>query len=169
MATILGNAFFVNMLIRHEQAISRLYEVLAEKVPKSKSFWNHIHLEEDRHADLLQGLAEEVKLGLSGLSAERLPTSKVKEAVDFIEPRTRSWSSWGVTPQYAFNFALMLEGSLIEHQVLVPVDGDSCYATSVLNSLRRHTEEHVLRLQEEARKYANRNWFARLISKFKSN
>ncbi len=164
MASELGDALFLTMMIRHEHALADLYQVMAEKLPKTKTFWQHIAAEEIRHAELLQNLAEEVKLGLSALAPGRLGCGAVKTSLDFIEPKTRSWANWGVTAERAFDVALYLEGSVLEHQVLMPVDGDSCFAVSVLNAVQRHTREHVMRLREAAEKY-KQSWFRRLFSR----
>jgi hypothetical protein len=163
MPTQLGDTLFLSLMIRHEHAISRLYRALAERLPDSANFWRHLSREEMTHGKLLCELKEEVKLGNAQLASDRFPAKVIMTSLASLEPRTRSWTMFGVAAPDAFSYAYMLETSFIERDFFVPLEGDSSCTVQVLDDLREYTEDHVDRLCEATQKYCPRSWYQRFM------
>ena len=51
----------MEILINHEEAISKLYEAYAQKFPDHKEFWSTLSWEEKDHAEQIRKLSQIIK------------------------------------------------------------------------------------------------------------
>ena len=80
-----------------------------------------------------------------------------------------TWRKWGIEKSEAYQFALLLEGGIIEDRLFIFSEGDSEETKTVFYEMRAGTNSHFKRLQAEYEKNDISAGFVKhLKAKFKS-
>lgn len=71
----------LDLLIRHEMALKRLYELFAEVFTEDRAFWEEIAMEEQKHADCFQGLSSKEALRKWFMNDGRLKQLAIERSI----------------------------------------------------------------------------------------
>lgn len=164
-----GDIAFLQLAIRNEELMALMYDVFRVKVPCSKDFWEILRKEELMHAEKLGWLLAEIKAGKAALCPDRPASSLVKASVDSLESKVKTWRNWGIDKSDAYQFALLMEGGIIEDRFFQPCEGDSEVAKEILYEMKAGCNTHFQRLREEYQKNdPSAGFFKHLRAKFRS-
>ena len=108
----------LELLIGHEAAIKRLYELYAEVFPEHRSFWETMMQEEQKHADCLQNLSSKESVRKWFLSDVRLKRLAIGGSIDYIEGQIERIKKAGINLLEALSIANDIEEALIEKQFI---------------------------------------------------
>ena len=160
---------FVELAIKHEHAMAMHYETFYNLVPCCEEFWKGLSNEELQHGQRLGVLLREIKLGNAELAPTRHDSTVIEASLLSLQKRIEVWNRDGVAIKEAFEYALLLEGGMIEDAIFEPHEGDSELASQILWEMRTGTNDHFSRLREEYEKHSYGAGFIRhLRATFKS-
>jgi hypothetical protein len=154
-----GDTFdLIDLLIRHERAIARLYLRFAAVFGERQEFWRTLAAEEHAHAKKLEMLLTEPERERWLSPVDRLKPQAVLSSIDYVEAQATRAGAGGLTSLQALAVAKDLEDALIDGHLALPVPSDCRTIGLVLEELRAETEEHrrVLREALEIEKRAPR-------------
>ncbi len=147
--TSLGDAFYLSLLRTHEEAMAELYEMYAEKLSCCPKLWRDLRQQELQHAKVLHELEFAMKTGKAQIDRNGHPSHKVKISLDSLQPRIRTWRTWGLTKKEAFEYALLMEGAFIEKTFFVPAPGDSEEVRKTFTMIETGSANHFKLLEDE--------------------
>lgn len=108
----------MQMLIKHELTMKRLYEVFAGTFPRHKDLWSGLAADEQRHADVLKKVMYEPGIDEWVFQENRLTPQSIKFSDSFIEKQIDKAESGTLSAKQALDIARDLEGALVEKQFL---------------------------------------------------
>jgi hypothetical protein len=138
---------------RHEEAISQLYATFATTFPEEAGFWAELADEERNHARWVRSLHAGVRDGLVVFAPDRFSTQALTTSTHYILDQVARTHAGGVSLVQAFSIAHDLENSMIERKFFQSFTADSAEVKRVLSALDRATEKHRQRIA--------RRWHAR--------
>lgn len=160
---------FVKLAIKHENAMALLYETFYNLVPCCTEFWKALSNEELQHGHRLEVLLREIRMGNAELAPTRHNSTIIEASLQSLEERIKGWNRDGVAIKEAFEYALLLEGGMIEDAIFGPQEGDSDLTTRILLEMQSGTNDHFSRLREEYEKHSYGAGFIKhLAATFKS-
>ena len=146
----------LDLLIRHERAIARLYLRFAAVFGERQEFWQTLAAEEHSHAKKLETLLSDPDRERWLSRVDRLKPQAIRSSIDYVETQATRAGAGGLTSVQALAVANDLEDALIDRQLILPIPADCGAIALVLEELRADTEEHrrVLREALETEKHA---------------
>jgi rubrerythrin len=131
----------LDLLIRHELVVMRLYEACATAFPEQRTFWSRLAQEEAGHAEALRALheasAREIESALARFAPQALRTS-----IEFVEDKTAKLKDGGIDTIGALALAQELESALLEDHFSKLLPLADPVLRPVLGSLASQTKEH---------------------------
>jgi hypothetical protein len=114
---MIGNSGdFMQMFIRHEKNIMRLYEAFAESFPVNRGLWQGIAEEKQRHIKKLEEVSVESGLNEWLLQDNRLTPQGMKFSEKYIENQAEKAKNGRLSASQSFAIAKDLETALVEKQ-----------------------------------------------------
>lgn len=138
----------ISLMIRQENLLAALYQRFAEKFPEYKEFWNHLAIDEKKHAGWLEQLRAGAQKKVVLFSESRVKTYTMETLVQGVEEKLNRAELDGFNARQALACTIDLERSLIEKNVFSHFEGMTPKASSVMKFLAQETKGH----QELARK-----------------
>jgi hypothetical protein len=133
---------FLELLIEHESAVGRLYEVFASLSPDREEFWRSLATAEQMHAEKLGELdsVPSVDRWLSHDSGLR--PQAIKSSIGYVESQIERAQEGRLSSLQALSIAKDLENALIEEQFSRMSDSIHAEASPILEELAAETETH---------------------------
>lgn len=132
----------LDMLIRHELAMKRLYELFSETFESHREFWQRIAADEQRHADLI-GELQSTLFHEKGLHPfVRLTPQGVTTSIGYIEEQITRAHKGGFSLLQALSVARDIESALLERQFSRMQGAGMKELGPVLKTLVIETERH---------------------------
>lgn len=132
----------LELLIRHELALKRLYEIFAAQFMSHQDFWQDIARDEQRHADRLATLRTESASCAELLRNSRFKPPAIKSAIGYIESQIVKTHKGNLTLLEALSIANDLENALLEKQFSKLSETGSQEIKSILSDITAETEKH---------------------------
>ena len=107
----------VELLIKQEMSLSKLYKTFAEKFSGHKDFWINLSKDEMRHANWIEKLSEAEKKGIVIFDEGKIKTYTMKAYIEHVEKVMSGTENNEFNQINAFSFALDFETALIEKNV----------------------------------------------------
>jgi len=139
---------FLEVLITHEAAVGRLYQVFAEVFPTRQRFWRALAAEEQGHADRLGVLGSDPTINGWLLRESGLRLQVVRSSIGYIESQMERAREGRLNLLQALSIAGDLETALIEEQFSRMSGSSHVAATPILTELAVETERHRRILSE---------------------
>lgn len=160
---------FIELAIQHENAMAALYTTFYELVPCCPELWKALSKEEVQHGQRLEILLREIKLGNAELAPIRHELTTIEPSLNALQEQIKTWYREGVGIKEAFEYALLLEGGMVEDAIFCAQEGDSEITTQILWEMHSGTNNHFERLREEYEKHSfSAGFIKHLAATFKS-
>lgn len=143
-----SNSVLINLMIRHEEVISRLYKAFSMSLPMMGKFWEHMALEEQGHADILRNLGKKVAEGKLSFNIRKISADQLLKTVDYLESTASRVEKKGIKLRKALEFAIECENSILESDCFEVFEGDSPEVKHDFELLNGHTKQHQNRLEQ---------------------
>jgi hypothetical protein len=141
----------VELFVRQEFIIGKLYKLFSFRFPEYKVFWTKMATEEHLHASWIRRLTErdptdKFKFSQGELRANTL-TSSI-ESIEHLIAGVKKNSEFTITQ--AVSMALHLEKALWEQKVFQCFEGDSDEVRRILDSLNVDQKIHITKMEKFA-------------------
>lgn len=161
-------AFFhtahIELLMKHELAMSALYQVFSRRLPKFAFFWDQFVVEENAHADVLRRLAELLNAGKVGFQRPAGGMTAVEESLEWVLGVLRNLSGQEVTMHHALDMACRMERTLLEQNFFAIFSGDDPEIQREFAALAKHSQAHLHRVLEAQKEHAFRHPLQNAVS-----
>jgi hypothetical protein len=147
----------IDLLIVHEEAVSRLYDSYASHFEDQRGFWAALAQDELKHAEQIRQLASGIEKGIIIHDRAKLNSSAVKLSIDHVNSKYEQVKSKEITFINALSVALSIEKSIIDGGFFDSFKGISKNAKQLVQDLKQGVEEHYNRIDKmwrENRKFA---------------
>jgi len=142
----------IELLIENEKLVSRLYAIYADKFIELRDFWVKKVVQENTHAELLEGIwsiSQEIpsffEEGRFSKEAIEMEASLVKDSIQ---------KSKNCSLIEALAAAGEIENGLIERSFFKVMPGDSNFVQDAFAKIEQDTKKHREEIQELRLKYA---------------
>jgi rubrerythrin len=136
------------LLIEHELAIKRLYEVFAVVLPDRRNLWESLVRDEQGHADRLERLRpQSSEVGRLWLDSGLRPQA-VRSSITYVESQRARAEQRGLRSVQALSIARDLESALIENEFSKLAGPVNQEIRSVIDAIAVETDRHRRSLEE---------------------
>jgi rubrerythrin len=132
----------LELLIRHELALKRLYETFASVFTDRQKFWQGIARDEQRHADWFNALRSEPATETWFLHDAQLKPQPIALSIGYVENLTHRARDGKIRLLEALSIARDLETALIEKQFSKMSASAPQDVRSILIDLAAETDRH---------------------------
>ncbi len=167
------SASYLDLLVRHEQAMACLYRMFESRLKGAESeFWGQIAYHEEWHAAILRGLTRDVADAQLDLRQDAMPRLKIAQSLERVRSVIASFDGKDPSDAQALDAALSLEKDAVESDAFSVFAGDAPNAKEAFHLIAAQTTAHMCLLED--RRAAARdgveegNWLSRLHSIFGS-
>ncbi len=144
----------VELFLKQEFLIGKLYKLFAFRYPEYKDFWNEMSLEEHLHATWIKRLAELDVTDKFKFSQGELRSNDLGSSIESLESLIRGFkNNKECSIAQAVSIALHLEKALWEKKVFQCFEGDSDEVKKILNTLNLEQEIHIKKIDKFARPF----------------
>ena len=141
----------LEMLVRHELSLKRLYELFAARFPPQQDLWAGLAGDEQRHADAL-GTLRSAPAAVAWLTRDSgLKPQAIKSSIGYVESQTAKAQGSALTLLQALAIARDLESALIEKQFSKLSGSAPPEARAVVTVLATETAGHHKRIVDAIR------------------
>ncbi|MGE5415482.1 MAG: hypothetical protein ACM3UZ_01725 [Acidobacteriota bacterium] len=137
----------IDLLVEHELAFARLYSVYSEHFPEYSEFWRTLAAEEEDHADWIRRLQRDADEGKLFIKDGRFNEKSIQSSLKYVTELTDSAQNNKPLLINALSTSLWTERAMIEQKFFEIFSGDSAELVRTLSSLKEHTQEHIIRLE----------------------
>lgn len=141
----------VDLFVKQEFLIGKLYKLFSFRYPEYKVFWTEMAMEEHLHASWIKRLAERDTTDKFSFAQGELRSDCLASSIDSIEgliAGVRNDMKFSLTQ--ALSMSLHLEKALWEKKVFQCFEGDSDEVRKVLDSLNAEQEIHIRKIEKIA-------------------
>ena len=139
----------VELFVRQEFIIGKLYKLFSFRYPEYKDFWTEMATEEHLHASWIKRLTERDPTDKFKFSQGELRSSRLASSIESIErliAGVRNNREFTITQ--AASMALHLEKALWEQKVFECFEGDSDEVRKILTSLNTEQKIHITKMEK---------------------
>jgi hypothetical protein len=139
----------VELFVRQEFLIGKLYKLFSFRYPAFKDFWTEMATEEHLHASWLKRFIARDPTDKFKFSQGELRLSGLASSIESIEgliAGVRNNSEFTITQ--AVSMALHLEKALWEQKVFQCFEGDSVEVRKILDSLNMEQKRHITKMEK---------------------
>ena len=133
---------FLQVLIGHEAAVGRLYQVFSEIFPTHEAFWRGLASEEQGHAGRLGELIADPAINDWLIRESGLRLQAIRSSIGYVESQIERAQEGRLTLLQALAVARDLENALIEEHFSKMSRSLHVAATPILLELAAETEGH---------------------------
>jgi rubrerythrin len=138
----------IEMLARHEEAMSRLYSAYLKIFPDRKDLWYDLAQEELEHAKWLRDLVPQIEAGSVYFSEKRFRREAIQTSLEYVEVRLAKAQKEKIDIKEALSTALDIEKAIIESRYFEVVQGDSGKLKQTFGDLLASTKAHRDKVQK---------------------
>ncbi|MHC4499824.1 MAG: ferritin family protein [Planctomycetota bacterium] len=138
----------IEILAKHELAISQLYMACAERFPAYKDFWRELSEEETEHARWINELHSKVEDGRVYFNENRFQTAAIARSLQYIQELQQKVPQPDFSLINALSAAVAIEDALIENKYFEAFEADSPALKEVLRILAEATDKHRTRIHK---------------------
>ncbi len=145
----------IDLFVKQELLIEKLYQLFAERYPAYKDFWNKMAKEEYQHSVLIHRMidSEAVIFTQGELRSEYLNSS-----IEFIDKFIAEFKKdKGYPIEHAALKATQLEKGLWERNVFQHFESDSEDVKKVMETLNSEQKFHIKKIDRFASQFLSRN------------
>ena len=139
----------LQMLAANEEAVGKLYETYANKIPEHEEFWFGLAMEEADHANWLLDLITKVNKGSASVYESLFKTEDIQDFHNYLTEQLDRAKQERISFVEALAIALNIEKSLIERKYFQIFEGGSEEYWHVLEYLASATENHIKVIQKQ--------------------
>ncbi len=132
----------LELLIRHELVIKRLYDIFAGMFADRRDFWESLAGDEQKHADWLGTLRSDSTIDKWLSQRGRIKPQALKSSIGYVENQIMRAQKGSLSVLQALSIAQDLESALLEKQFFELSGSVSKEITSVLTDVATETERH---------------------------
>lgn len=144
----------VELFLKQEFLIGKLYKLFAFRYPEYKDFWTEMALEEHLHASWIKRLTERDPTDKFRFSQGELRSGILASSIESIEGLIRGVKNNKDYPiAQAVSLALHLEKALWEKKVFQCFEGDSDEVRKIMETLNLEQELHIKKIDKFARPF----------------
>jgi hypothetical protein len=141
----------VELFVRQEFIIGKLYKLFSFRYPEYKGFWTEMAKEEHLHASWIKRLTERDPTNKFKFSQGELRASSLASSIESIEGLIAGVkNNREFTITQAVSMALHLEKALWEQKVFQCFEGDSDEVRKILDSLNLEQKNHITKMEKFA-------------------
>ena len=173
MSNAAFTASYIDLLVRHEQAVARLYRMFESRLKGAESeFWGQIAYHEEWHAAILRGLARDVADAQLDMRTDAMPRARIEQSIERVRSVISSFDGRDLSDAQALELALSIEKEAVESDAFSVFEGDAPNAKEAFHLISAQTNAHICLLED--RRAAARegveegDWLSRLRSIFGS-
>jgi rubrerythrin len=138
----------IEMLARHEEAMSRLYSAYLKMFPDHETLWFDLSQEEQEHAKWLRDLIPQIKTGTVYFSEKRFRREAIQTSLDYVEGHVAKAQKEKIAAKEALSTALDIEKAIIESRYFEVIQGDSGKLKQTFEDLLASTKAHRDKVQK---------------------
>jgi hypothetical protein len=142
----------VELFVRQEFLIGKLYKLFSYRYPEYKVFWTELAVEEHQHASWIMQLTERNPTDKFKFSQEELRSNNLASSIASIEgliSGVKNNREFSITQ--AVSLSLHLEKALWENKVFQCFEGDSDEVRKILDSLNLEQKIHIQKIDKFAK------------------
>jgi hypothetical protein len=144
----------VELFVRQELLIGKLYKLFSFRYPEHKAFWTEMAKEEHLHASWIKRLTERDPTDKFKFSQGELRSSYLVASIETIEGLISGVKNNREFPiTQAVSMALHLEKALWEQKVFQCFEGDSDEVRKIMDTLNLEQEIHIKKIDKFARQF----------------
>jgi hypothetical protein len=150
----------VELFVRQEFLIGKLYKLFSFRYPEYKVFWTEMATEEHLHASWIKRLTERDPTNKFKFSQGELRSNDLDSSIKSIEDLiggVKNNREFSITQ--AVSVALHLEKALWEKKVFQCFEGDSDEVRKIMDSLNLEQEVHIKKIEKFACNFIQRKPF----------
>jgi hypothetical protein len=141
----------VELFVRQEFIIGKLYKLFSFRYPEYKDFWIEMAKEEHLHASWIRRLTERDPTNKFKFSQGELRANTLASSIESIEGLIAGVKyNREFTISQAVSMALHLEKALWEQKVFQCFEGDSDEVRKILDSLNLEQKNHIMKMEKFA-------------------
>jgi len=133
----------IDLLIKQEKLLSRLYTIFCDKLPEHRDFWEKLAKEEHQHSKWLVQLYEAGEKDVVHFDEAKITTFSLETFIKGVEEAIRKAESDVLDDKMALVQTADLERSLIEKNVFSQFSGLTDKAKHAMKFLEKQTKEHL--------------------------
>ncbi len=137
------------LMIRHELALKRLYEVLAGTFKKNEQFWQDLAGEEGKHAQWLAKLKTYPKVSQWLQHNIKVKPQAIRMSTEYVEDQIEKAGHKSFSVLQALSIVRDIESALLERQFFKLKDTAPKELSNVMNRLAQETERHLKTVTEK--------------------
>jgi rubrerythrin len=138
----------IEMLAKHEEAMSRLYSAYLKLFPEGKDLWYGMAEEELEHAKWLRDLVPQIKTGAVYFSEKRFRREAIQTSLEYVEGHLAKAQKEKIAVKEALSTALDIEKAIIESRYFEVIQGDSGKLKQTFENLLASTKAHRDKVQK---------------------
>lgn len=138
----------IEMLVRHEEAISKLYNAYAQKFPDHEEFWATVSWEELDHAEKIRQLSQIIKQGHARFDFDTFKPNVIKISLDYIAKELVRARREDISLKNALSVALNIEKAIVDGKVFESFKGFTSKAKSFIRECATNFAEHYRAIQD---------------------
>ena len=147
----------VELFVKQEFLISKLYKLFSFRYPEYKNFWTEMAAEEHLHASWIKRLTERDPTDKFKFTQGELRLSTLVSSIESIEGLINGVkNNKEFSISQAVSLALHLEKALWEKNVFQCFDGDSDDVRKILDSLNVEQVSHIRKIEKFASSFIQR-------------
>ncbi len=144
----------VELFVRQEFIIGKLYKLFSYRYPEHKVFWTEMAMEEHLHASWIKRLTERDLANKFKFSQGELRSDYLASSIESIEGLIDGVKNNRDFPiSQAVSMALHLEKALWEQKVFQCFEGDSDEVRKIMDTLNSEQKVHIIKIEKFARQF----------------
>lgn len=132
----------IEMLIRNEEAVARLYKAYAEKFPGYQNLWFSIAKDEIKHAENIRKFYSKVKDGYAYFNEGRFKIEAIQTFLSYLERKLLEVRNQEFPLRNALSTGVDIENSFIEKLYSEIFEGDSIELKHTLLAISADEKGH---------------------------
>lgn len=145
-------AEMLDLLVRHEERIARLYQLYAERFPEEARRWSGVARQEETHAERIREWAARWEAGKAELSEVPFESAPVRVSMEFLSGAIREAEAGTPSLEEGVGVAIDVENTFIDREFFRIFESASPDGIDLRRKLVDESEAHrtlFLRWREE--------------------
>ena len=139
---------FIDLLVEHERKVGALYRMYAETFRNNTAFWADLAEEENRHAELLIELGEEIKKKHAHLDQDKFKPVIIRRSIDYVTAQAERVRSEPLKLKQALSIGLDIEKNIIDGQVFDIFKGYTARTRAIIRELAEAVLDHYRMIEK---------------------
>lgn len=132
----------LELLVKHELAIKKLYEIFAAKFMNHRGFWTAIADDEQSHADHLESIRSVLAIPKWLWFKDRFKAAAIQASITYVEKQAADAEAGRITELRALSIGRDIESALLEKMFARAGDNVPQEIKSILQRVIADSERH---------------------------